>query len=117
MVTRRLVIAGVCIVVGGDTVVIPGDIVVIPGDTAIVCGGITPGLSPAPNEDVGAARPFAPRPVVPRPDVVAKGGGLKPLVPSSVAPNGIPLRPTGEDALGMPGVIEVMLPFGVASCA
>jgi hypothetical protein len=117
LVTRRLIIAGVCIVAGGDTVVIPGDIAVVPGDTAIVCGGITPGLSPAPNEDVGAARPVAPRPVVPRPDVVAKGGGLKPPVPSSVAPNGIPLRPTGEDALGMPGLIDVKPLFGAVICA
>jgi hypothetical protein len=101
-----LVIAGVCIVVGGDTVVIPGDIAAVPGNAVIVCGGNTPGLSPAPNEDVGAARLVVPRPVVPRPEVVAKGGGLKPPLPSSVAPNGIPLRPTGEDVLGMPGLID-----------
>jgi hypothetical protein len=49
--------------------------------------------------------------------VVAKGGGLKPPVPSSVAPNGIPLRPTGEDALGMPGLIDVKPLFGAVICA
>jgi hypothetical protein len=110
---RRSVIAGACIVVGGDTV-IPGEISVVPGDTAIAAGGITPGLSPFPNEDVGPARLGS---VVPSPGVVAKGKGLKPPVPSSVAPNGIPLGPTGENASGMPGLIEVTPLLGAASCA
>src|SRR5258708_13658116 len=81
----------------------------IPGDSAV--GGLTPGLSPVPSEDVDPAMPGVIVPVAPRPPptlvpepkgarpVAARGGGLKPPTPNSVAPNGIPLPPTAGPAL------------------
>src|SRR6266436_2765063 len=78
--------------------------------------GVMPGLSPFPSEDEDPATPGSVV-TVPRPGVVAKGGGLNPLMPNSVEPNGMPVPPTGEDALGMPGLSEVTPPLGAPSCA
>src|SRR5260221_8922750 len=97
-----------------------------PGARAV--GGLTPGLSPVPSEDVDPAMPGVIVPVAPRPPptlvpepkgarrVAARGGGLKPPTPNCVAPNGIPVPPTAGAALpGTPSSGEP--PFVPLSCA
>src|SRR6266851_1789925 len=92
----------------------PGVCVGIPGDSA--GGGITPGLSPFPSEDVNPAMPVILEPKGARPEVAPRGIGLKPPAPNSVLPNGIPVPPTAGAALpGTPSNGDP--PFMPLSCA